>query len=52
MALEIKYLYFNLTMKNIFYITEYWISKCNRDHITTEQTLHLLEVIFKQKNFK
>ena len=52
MALEIKYLYFNLTMKNIFYITEFWIHKSNRDHITTEQTLHLLEVILKQNNFE
>ena len=51
-ALDIKDLYVNLPIKNVLFIIEFWLSKCNQDCITIEQTLHLLEVILKQNYFQ
>jgi hypothetical protein len=51
-TLDIKGLYVNLPIKYILLITEFWLNKCNQDCVTTEQTLHLLEVIQKQNYFQ
>jgi hypothetical protein len=51
-TLDMEDLYFNPPIKNILRITEFWLSKCSQDCITTEQTLHLLEVNLKQNYFQ
>jgi len=51
-TLDKKDLYVNLSIKNILCITEFWFNKCNQDHITIEQTMHLLEVILKENYFQ
>jgi hypothetical protein len=37
-TLDKKDLYVNLPIKNILCITEFWLNKCNQDHITIAQT--------------
>jgi hypothetical protein len=51
-TLGIKDLYVNLPIKNILCITKFWLNKHNHDHIITEQTLYLLEIILKQNYFQ
>ena len=45
-------LYVNLPINNILHVTKFWLNKHNHDHIITEQTLYLLEVILKQNYFQ
>jgi hypothetical protein len=50
--LDIKDLYVNLPVQNIFHITKFWLNKHNNINMITEQTLHLLKVILKQSYFQ
>ena len=51
-TLDIKDLYVNLPIKNILRVTEFWLNKHNQDHVTTDKTLYLLEIILRQNYFQ
>ena len=50
-TINIRDVYINLPIQNIFHITKFWLNKHNIDNTITEEALHLLKVILKQKFF-
>jgi hypothetical protein len=47
-TINVRDVYINLPIQNIFHIAKFWLNKHNIDNAITEEALHLLKVILKQ----